>query len=281
MWQKLNEKFFLTVFAQIIIVFLSSCSQGDLVIKKTPTLQVQQQVQEEKKSSQMIEYEKILRKISQIEEAKNLDELMKLEDSVNSEWRTREIWFYTELMFSICGSYQSYDFGNNEQYTMARKCVKNALRKIEEMPVIGALKLATLLGGNNEYTLGKISISNWEKDRTERTKLWGRAWQRFESEIDENFDFEANRPVYHAKMTDEERKKAEKYNQQRFLQRDKKWFSQAFQGYLIEAYTKPPYNAPELEGFLNKYVKDVGMRKSILAEVEQKILENQREKQNQ
>jgi hypothetical protein len=192
---------------------------------------------------------------------------------------------YAGLMFTICGSYASQDWGNeknnNEAKELTRKCVKKSLQSRDKILVWQEIDLVVLLRPSHEYINKLLSQEQWEGERREATELWLHALERLENEIDKNYDIEANRPKKISNLTPQERAKSEKYTEQYRLRQVKTFFLKQVEDFLVGTYTLTPYNTPELEGFLNKYVKDVGMRKSILAEVEQKILENQREKQNQ
>lgn len=234
-------------------------------------LQGNSQTQDEEKD--LLEYQKWQERIRASSDSRVLLGLVQLSDEIKSVWGKKSPKLYAGLMYEVCGAMGSYDFDNDEQYVFARRCTKQALERAEQIPVYWELKLVSLLNGDIEYLLKVVPQENWAQDRTERLKYWCHAWQKLEREIDENFDFEANRPIYRSNITADERQKAEKYNQQRFLQRDKKTFSTPFQNFLIEAYTTPPYNTQELESHLQKCVSDVEMRKSIIATVEKKILE--------
>jgi hypothetical protein len=242
--------------------------------------QIQQTQNSEAKNqtNQTDELQQVSQQVRQLGGAKDLFGLLKLKDDVNLNQSEKNIAVYTEMMIKICGALNSYDFDNNKQYLLSRQCAKNALRKLDQMPIGRATQLVALLGGDNEYLLGVLAESDWANDRTERMYFWCRAWQQLEDEIDENFDFESNRPVYSPQMTTEERKKAEKYNQQRFLQRDKKDFLVDFQRFLVDAYSKPPYNMSELEHYLKKCVTNTELKKTILTKVQQRIVENEKNK---
>ncbi len=150
-------------------------------------------------------------------------------------------------MFEVCGAMGSYDFGSEEKYVLSRRCAKKALERAEQIPVEWELKLVSLLNGDIEYSLKLVPEGNWALDRTERVKYWCHAWQKLKQAIDDNYDFESNRPISRRNMSAEERQNAEKYNQQRLLQRDKKSFSGQFESFLVEAYSKPPCDVEELK----------------------------------
>jgi hypothetical protein len=238
--------------------------------------------------SDFSEYEKVRKRIFDLSNARDLYRLVELQKEVEETWgKTQpiDIWgrnLYAGLMFTVCSNLGSQDFDNDEQYPLTRKCVKKALESRDKMLVWQETDLVSFFNPRHEYLYLKlINQEQWEKERKEAVESWMHAWQRLDKEVDEKYDFEANRPKRYSNLKTEEKAKAEKYQWQLKVKDVQKSFSIEFRRFLVSAYATIPYNTPELEGFLNKYVKDVGMRKSILAEVEQKILENQREKQNQ
>lgn len=272
--KKIKKYLYLIVIALLIVLVTVVLSQDmrqiPIQTKKDEPLKKQSQNQDK-----TAEFERVLSRVFELRNSRDLDGLVKLADEVEKEWVKKDINYYTELMTQICGGLNSHDFGTDKQYVLARQCTKNALKHLEEMPVLGLPNLVIFLNGDLEYVTNQIPQENWAKDRRERTVLWGRVWQKFDNEIIENYDFELNRPIYRVNMTDEERKKAEIYNRQRFLQRDRKWFSASTQNYLIEAYSKPPFDMPELKEFLKKYVGDANLKSAVLAEVQNRMLENE------
>jgi hypothetical protein len=237
------------------------------------------------------EYDHIRNQIWALSNARDLDGLQTLQQEIENTWGKTQLInifkanMYAGLMFTICGSYASQDWGNeknnNEAKELTRKCVKKSLQSRDKILVWQEIDLVVLLRPSHEYINKLLSQEQWEGERREATELWLHALERLENEIDKNYDIEANRPKKISNLTPQERAKSEKYTEQYRLRQVKTFFLKQVEDFLVGTYTLTPYNTPELEGFLNKYVKDVGMRKSILAEVEQKILENQREKQNQ
>lgn len=224
-----------------------------------------------------IEYQKAQERVRALSDAKDLSGLVQLSDEAESQWAKKNSKLYAGLMIDICGAIGSYDFDNKEHYVLARQCVKKALEKADQMPIDSEIKLVSFLSGDIEYVIKLVPSGNWFQDRTERTKYWCHAWQRLEKEIDVRFNFEANRPIYSPNMTVEERMKAEKYNQQRFLQRNKSSFTIETQRYLVDAYAKSPYNSQELDMYLDKCFLDKKFKASIKAQVQNRISQIQKE----
>lgn len=220
---------------------------------------------------QVNDYERISKEVARLGQTKDLKGLIALENLINTSQFRENFGLYTELMIKICGGYNTYDFRDAKQYLMARKCAKNSLKRLDEMPIGRATNLVAQLGGDNEYLLGIVPESNWKSDRTERAVYWFRAWQLLDKAIIRDYNFESNRPIYHSKMTLDERNRAEEYNRQRFLQRDRKNYLIDFRRFILDAYSRPPYDTLELKNYLQKYVSDSDLRKEFLSGVEQRI----------
>lgn len=230
------------------------------------------QTRTEYTNKEIAEYENVINKIRQLSEAKNLQGLADLFEEIEKNW-DKNIGLYGELMYNTCGSISSHDFDNNEQYILAKKCVETALQHRDKMLVEQEINLVVFLGGTTEYVLNLVPQERWEKDRKERIEYWGHAWQRLINETDENYNFEDNRPINHPNLTAEERAKIANYTKQRILHKLKLRFSKQLKDFLVGAYTMPPYNNAELKTFLSKYISNLELKKSILADVEQKIIE--------
>jgi hypothetical protein len=292
----LNKKFYLIIL--IIIGFISSiCLQNKYLkiqsqqreAEKIQSLSSQDNKQEHAKSStqtndiqnqnsDLVEYRRVQERARLLSEAKDLYGLVQLSNDIESVWEGKSPELYAGLMVDVCGGIGSYDFKDNKQYILARNCIKRALKRADQIPVEWQAKLVSFLSGDIEYLLKQVPEENWSLDRKERMKYWCDTWQRFENEIDENFDFEANRVINHPKLTDAERKRAEIYTRQRILRRDRESFLKQFQRFLVDAYTRPPHNTPELERFLQKCMTDAKLKESLLAKVQDRLVENEKNK---
>jgi hypothetical protein len=206
--------------------------------------------------------------VARLGASKDLKAMQELEEAANSASGKDSIGEYTESMIKICGAYDTYDFGNPKQYLLARTCTKKALSRLEEMPIGQAMELVSHLGGDNEYISMIVPAESFQTDRTERAKYWLRIWQRLDQAIIKDYNFEENRPVYHSKMTASEARRAEVYNEQSFLRRDREKYMPEFRRFLVDFYSKPPFDISELNTLLQGYVADAELRKSLLEAVE-------------
>ena len=223
------------------------------------------------------EYEKVRKRIFELSNARDLYGLVNLEEEIEETWgKTQPINsvtkfnLYAGLMYFICGNFASQEFNNNERYSLAKKCVKSALAKRDNMLVEQEVNLVPL-SNTPEYLDKVFTEAQWQADRKERAELWFHAWQRLENEVDENYDFDANRPKKISNLSPEERAKVETYTKQVRLHRLKDSFFKQFKEFVVWNYTLPPYNNTELENFLDKYVSDLEFKKSILQEIKQKL----------
>ena len=263
---------------QKVIIFGSA--KSELEISKIQDLNLVKQLieQSQQKYDNWSEYEKVRERIRELRLSKDLYGLVRLQDEVEATWgKTQPIDvfgrnLYAGLMYDICSGISSYNFDNNEQYVLSRKCVKQALGKRDNMPIWQEVDLVNLLGGTNEYLLELVPEEKWVSDRKERVEYWGHAWQRLKGEVIENYDL-TNRPVNKSNPTLEEKEKIKTFAKQYKLHQVKASFSKLFKNFLTEVYTKPPYNTLELKENLKKYVTDAELKNSILVEVEQKIVE--------
>ena len=221
--------------------------------------------------------QQIRQQIRQLRERKNLYELVNLAEEVEAKYANKDVRQYASLMLEICGALSSYNFdNNNQQYFYVERFTKKVLEKSPLLLPKEELDFVNFLTADLIEQTGNGSEKEWVRNRTVTTKLWLNAWKKLEDSIDKDFNFEANRPIYRKNMTAEEGKRAKKYNEQRFLERDEKTFLPALQRYLIEAYAKNPPDPLELQKLLNKYISDESLKQNILLEVERRITENEK-----
>jgi hypothetical protein len=141
-----------------------------------------------------------------------------------------------------------------------------------------------------------MRAEEWAQDRSERVKHWLHAWQRLEKEINRNFNF-SNRPqlnvlppagygpagiapesIKDSKARAEyesaiaaNKKKIAEYNKQWQLRQLDSYFTPYASQFIIEAYSKPPYNLAELKEYLDGYLANETLKARIVNEVKKKI----------
>ena len=223
------------------------------------------------KNSLMAESEKIRKRILELRQTKELEDLEVLADEVEEEWAQKDIVLYAGLMIAINGALASTDFNDNRQYLLLRKYRKLALEKSDQMPIEQEVELLGFTHGDIEYELNLVKEKNWSSDRTERTKLWCHAWQRLEKEIDKNYDVSKRFELNYNLPSEKRRQEQEKDFKQRRLHRIYKEFSKAFERYATDAYSRKPANISELRYFLKSCVQNAQLREDVLTKVENKI----------
>lgn len=151
-----------------------------------------------------------------------------------------------------------------------------------------------------DYLKATVGPEEWRQLRKEKTGEWLRAWQRLESEIDRNFDFDdfpvinvsppssvdllggvapehvedpALRAEYEALIA-REAQKASAYNWQYKLRQVDQPFSSKAEQYIVGAYTTLPYDLEALKRLLEAHISDGNVKARILNAVEQKMAES-------
>jgi hypothetical protein len=206
---------------------------------------------ESKQTNQENEFHTIKKQIRALSESRDLEGLMALGTEVAAKWEQKETGFYPYLMAEICGNIASQDFNNKDQFVRIKECALLGLRKSEKMHIEHQLRLVALLSNTEEYSRGLTPVSKWDTDRTVRAKHWCDTWNRLHGEIDDSFDFKENRPIYHPRMTADEKAEAAKYTRQKMVRKIRETYSKQFRSFFVEAYSMPPFNMVELESMLN------------------------------
>lgn len=241
-------------------------------------------------------YEQDLKSVEALKEAKDLKGLARLADEIESKWATLNKDYYASLMVEVVGAFSGYDLKDDRLYALALKYAKAALEKGDWLPLEAEIKLVRFLEGGPEYTTGQIKAEEWARDRSERISYWLHAWQRLEKEINRNFDFD-NRPrlnvlppagygpagiapesikdskaraEYESAIAANKENIAE-YNKQWVLHQLDKYFTPHAMRFIVEAYSKPPYNLEELRKHLGTNIVDKGVKKRLLDEVTKNI----------
>jgi hypothetical protein len=271
------------IVALILLIGLSSTiwiwSQSTGQTQKTGLSRIQ--------TSEESEFEKDLKFIEGLVAARNLQGLLQLSDELQRKWAS-DIKAGSRLQLEIINSLASYDFQDKKQYAHLVKLTKDVLKNADSIPIQLEYELVSKLQGNSAYLWKVSDQKDFELDRAERIKLLSHLWNRFQKDIDRNFDLEdvKNRPVgnvavpapnYRPGIRPEDVKeldirakyiaaietnkaKAEKYNSQLELQRLDKKLPGMIDRVLTELYSHPPLNTEELERHFSNF-KIQGERK--------------------
>lgn len=240
-------------------------------------------------------YEQDIRKIEGLKEAKDLSGLARLADEIESKWASLNKDYYAGLMVEVVGAFSGNDLKDDRQYVLAIKYAKAALEKGDALPLEAEIKLVRFLQGGPEYDTGGMKPEQWGQDRSERARYWLHAWQRLERSINRNFDFNQRptlnvlpppgygpagispssikdpkaRAEYERRIAENNEKIAE-YNRQWQLRQLDDYFTPYVKRFIIEAYSKAPYNLEEIRGYLNTYGVDPSVREAILSQISQR-----------
>lgn len=246
------------------------------------------------------EYERYLSLIQSFRDSRDLKGLERAADEINQKWDEFDGDNYFVLMLNICSQLCSYDFNEEgRELYMADKFAVLALEKSDKIPLEVEFEILSFLQPDYEDSpLGKVKASERDKQRANRVRLWLRAWQRLNNEIDPDFDFDdlpkvnipppntslragvapedikdpILRAEYEAAIRENARK-AEAYNRQYKLRQLEQTFAGEAEQYIIDIFSKPPFNLEELERLLNTYITDKDIKARILSAVEQSKLE--------
>jgi Txe/YoeB family toxin of Txe-Axe toxin-antitoxin module len=232
----------------------------------------------------------------------DLENYEKLADGIQDKWSRRNKKNYARLMLKICGPLSSGAFKDDRRYELARKYALSVLEKPEEISIEMELELTGHVV-TSMYTANAPKGEDFAQRRKKDVEMRLHAWKRLIDAIDPNWDpneeilspnavgaamgFEGsvtpesiNDPKLRAKYEaaiEENRLKAERYNEQYRLHDWSKRFPKRAEGYIARAYSKPPFNLEELKQYLAKYIVDENTKARILNAVT-KNMEEQSQK---
>lgn len=243
------------------------------------------------------EAQEALKRLRALIDTRDLKGIQALADEVEAKSNSWDKNDYGVVVHQIIGAFASYEFDDKSATILTRKYAKIALSKADEMSVEREFEIAMQLAGRKEYFVGLLGEKDWPIDRTERVKLWLHAWQRFESEIDRNFDInkrpETPRPPVtgqiwvagmdpekikdpkireeYKKSLEEFRRKIAVFNKQAGLKSLDQAYSKYLASFVIDAYSTQPYNWDELTQFMAGSSLSDAAKNNILHQVSQRM----------
>ena len=226
----------------------------------------------------------------------DLKDIEKLADEIQSKWSQRNKEYYAHLMLEICGPLSSGRFNDDRQFTLARKYALLILEEPNEISLETELKLIRHVM-SDMATLRAPKGQEWVQQRRKDVEIRLHAWKRLTDAIDWSWDpndvplinvplpvgvgGEAGGEAKHIKdpklraeyeaAIEKNRQKAERYNKQYRLRKWLKRFPKRAERYIIQAYSRPPYNLEELKQFLDTYIADAKTRSRIINAVTKNI----------
>ncbi|HVG32378.1 MAG TPA: hypothetical protein VM911_04835 [Pyrinomonadaceae bacterium] len=247
------------------------------------------------------ELQRALEQLRGLSQAKNLDEFIKKADELEQIWGLGGGDNYGRLVINTASILANeFDdkngFGLSQKYAVAALAQADSLSLDIEYQLLGAIERdLTPLGDTPE------AQRQWAEERAMKAKFYLHAWRRLEKEINRNFDFDAPKylnvsppketglpagvvpeaikdPKLRAKYEADIKlnaKRIREYSLQLRLQQLDKKLPQRAERYLVNAYSRPPYNLAELKSFL----KDYGFMPQVEERLSSTVLKNTTEEQ--
>ena len=143
------------------------------------------------------DYEPDLRRLSSFIGPGKLNSFEKVAEELQQKWIRKDMRFYYDLVLNCCRILSSLDFKDTRQHKLEQTYAIRALKKptekkSAEIPLEIEISLLYHLKLDRDYDRkypARIKGEDWMKQRLEKVQLWFHVFQRFEKEIDKNFDF--------------------------------------------------------------------------------------------
>jgi len=237
-----------------------------------------------------------LRKSLKPGKTNDLESYEKFANEIQKRWRQKNKENNARLMLEICRTLSSGNFKDNRRHDLARKYALSVLDKPEEISVEMELELT-----GHVMTLMCTPYAPKGEDFAQRRKkdvqIRFHAWKRLIDAIDPKWDPNdlplMNVPTPRASgqpsgvvpeaikdpklraeyeaAIEKNRQKAERYIRQNGLRKWLKRFPRNAEPYIIQAYSKPPFNLEELKQYLDNYIADEKTKDKILDAVKKNM----------
>jgi hypothetical protein len=220
----------------------------------------------------------------------------KFAEEIQKKWKAKDPEHYAKLMLEICGPISSGRFKTDNRSSIARKYALSALADPNKISIKTELEL---IGHVMTTMITRIAPDGqeWAQQRKVDVEVRLHAWKRLIDTIDPNWDpnevlLSPNavgsdmglpssiapesvkdpklRAEYEASLQ-KNREKSERYTEQYRLHDWLKRFPKRAEEYIIQAYSKPPFNVEELKQYLKEYIADDKTRAKILNAVSKNI----------
>lgn len=228
----------------------------------------------------------------------DLDSYKKFADDILNKWKLKNKEYYSKLVLQACAPLSSGRFNENRRYEVARSYALSALEKPQEISLDTELELTghalTLMIGPDAP-----KEQDWQTRRKKDVEIRMHAWRRLLDSIDPDWNpnevllspnaiaaelgfsgtIEADSikdPVLRQKYIAAiaaNRQKIEKYSEQNKLRKWLKRYPKTAEEYIVQAYSKAPYNNEELAKYLDDYKLDEKTKARIIDSVEKNIEE--------
>lgn len=198
------------------------------------------------------EYLQDCQRITSCHNAKNFADMLRACDEVSRKWSSRDGIEYGNILFHICHELNDTKLGNEAvRLTQIGAFAKSALEN-RGLPAHKEMILARHLqrASESQYQI------DWPNSRAENARISLRVWQRLNKEMDRNFD-----------TYDKPKKETVAHVNQRRLHDLRPAFCTETERYLVNVYTRSPFNTPELSSILDEYLESSEVRSRILKQV--------------
>jgi hypothetical protein len=220
---------------------------------------------------------------------KDLKSLEIFGDEIQAKWSQKNKEYYAKLMLAICGPISSWHFNQEGKHVLARKYALSVLSDPNKIPLETELELIGHVM-TDMVTPRAPKGQEWAQVRKKDVEVRFHAWKRLLDTIDPNWDpneelWSPNavgafmglpsgiapegvkdpklRAEYEAALQ-KNRDKIERHSAQRRLHDWLKRFPKRAEEYIIQAYSKPPFDVEELKQYLDKYIADTKTKARIL-----------------
>jgi hypothetical protein len=226
----------------------------------------------------------------------NLEEYEKFADEIHSKWVGRNKEHYAYLMLEICKPLSSGRFNEDRQFILARKYALLALAEPNQIPLETELELVGHVI-SDMATPRAPKGQEWANRRKQDVEVRFHVLRRLIDVIDPDWDpndkpllnvsppygttISAGASPEHIKdpklradyeaAIEKNKQKAERYLEQSRLRKWLKRFPKNAEEYMVDAYSKPPFNLEELQQYLKKYAIEEKTRARILDAVKKNM----------
>jgi hypothetical protein len=242
---------------------------------------------------------KSVRKSFKPAQVNNLEEYEKFADEIQKKWSQRNKEYNARLILEICGPLSSGTFADDRRHDVARKYALSVLSEPNEIPLEVELDLTGHVM-TETVTPRAPKGQDWAQRRKKDVEIRLHAWKRLIDSIDPNWDpnevlLSPNavgtgmglpsgsiapesikdpklRAEYEAALQ-KNREQIERYTKQYRLHDWLKGFPKKAEGYIVQAYSKPPFNLEQLKQYLEKYLTDTKTKTRILDAVTKNMQE--------
>ena len=220
----------------------------------------------------------------------------KFADEIQIKWSRRNKEHYALLMLELCKPLSSGRFNEERQFALARKYALLGLAKPNQIPLETELELTRHVI-TDMVTPRAPKGQEWAQKRRKDVQIRLHAWKRLIDSIDPNWNpneviLSPNAvagemglpgsvepqtiedPILRAeykRAIEANMQKSEKYREQYRLHKWLKRFPKRAEVYIIQAYSKPPFNLQEQKQYLVKYIANKKTKDKILDAVKKNM----------